>query len=164
MSPNNNFNYKFFFLIIFAAFLFPKSSIASTASTNVSISNNAEGSNNNVNVVNEVNTSVNTGGGGESRTDIRIETNGEVKEYHGTGDEDVTIESGNGNNSVRVTNKSGSQSSATISESKDSSPSSTPKLSPTPTPKDKSEISYIKSLINQIRSEIRKIFSLIFGK
>jgi hypothetical protein len=49
---------------------------------------------------NSTNTSSNT-----SRTDIHMETNGEVKDYHSEGDDDVTINSGNGNNSVSIQNK-----------------------------------------------------------
>lgn len=75
------------------------------ASVNVDISGNAEGSKSKVIVESNVKSSTTTSQNSTNRTDIRIETNGEVKEYHGSG-ESVHIESGDGNNSVSVRNDS----------------------------------------------------------
>jgi len=73
------------------------------ANVNVNISDNKEGSKSNVSVnSNTSGSSSNTNNSGSNTTNIRIETNGEVKEYYGTGDEAINIQSSNGNNSVTV--------------------------------------------------------------
>lgn len=74
-----------------------------SANTSVNVSNN--GSNSQVKINNVINssnsTSTNTS---NTTTDIRIETNGEVKEYHGTGNQNINIESSDGKNSVKINN------------------------------------------------------------
>lgn len=67
------------------------------ASVNVDISNNAAGSSNRVNV-NSTTQNAN------SKTDVRVETNGEVKEFHTQGDEDVNYQSDDGSVKVNVNN------------------------------------------------------------
>lgn len=48
-----------------------------------------------------------------SKTDIRVETNGEVKEFHTQGDEDVNYQSDDGSVKVKVNNDSASSTTAT---------------------------------------------------
>ena len=76
------------------------------AITEVKIEGNGEGSSSHVEVHNEVNssssnTSTTTDG---TRTHIRIETNGKVKEYDSDKPEDVTIQSEDGSAKVHINN------------------------------------------------------------
>ncbi len=73
------------------------------ASTSVNISGNANDSTNQVSVNNTVFSSVNSGIRSNSQTDIRIDTNGQVKEYRGSS-QDINLQSGSGNSSVSVSN------------------------------------------------------------
>jgi hypothetical protein len=114
------FKYSKYLPIIFCFLLLPKSTYANV---NVNISNNSSGSNSQVNIKNEVNSTTNTGSNtSNTKTDIRIETNGEVKEYHSTGNENIKIESGDSKNSVKINNiineESKTQNSPTIIASK----------------------------------------------
>lgn len=45
----------------------------------------------------------------KTKTDIKIESNGEVKEYHSEDDGNVTLESSDGNSKVKINNQTGSQ-------------------------------------------------------
>lgn len=62
------------------------------------------------NSFNSTNTSSNTV---DSYTKVRIETNGEVKEYESTNGDDVNIESSNGNAKVNISNNTGTKPSVT---------------------------------------------------
>jgi hypothetical protein len=133
-----------------------------------------------INIINDINSSTNTGNNSSnSTTDIRIETNGEVKEYHGTGNQNVTLESGN--NSVKVINKTDSNSqSSPESLSNKNTPNVTPTLTPslkstlTPTPTPaintlqnlikKSGTNNLSDFIKYIQAEYFKIFKLLFHK
>jgi hypothetical protein len=79
------------------------------ASVNVQISNNLEGSSNNVNVKS------NTSGNIQNQTDIVINNNGEKKEYHGSGG-NIELKSDDGKSSVTV-NTTGASNNAKSSSS-----------------------------------------------
>lgn len=79
---------------IFTIMLFPS---RADAKVEVNISNNLEGSNNSVQV---------KSGTMQNQTDIVINDNGEKKEYHGSGDGDIELKSGNGKSSVQISNNS----------------------------------------------------------
>lgn len=72
------------------------------ADVNVQISGNGPGAKSEVSIENNINSKTTTTQKSTGKTDIRIETNGEVKEYHSEGNESVYLESGNGNNSVSI--------------------------------------------------------------
>lgn len=87
-------------IVVLLLLISPKSSFASIT---VDVLGNGEGSKSKVTVESNVKSSTTTNQNFKSTTDIRIETNGEVKEYHGN-DESIHIESGDGNNSVSIKN------------------------------------------------------------
>ena len=73
------------------------------ASINVEVSGNGPGSKSEVSVESNIKSSTKNDKS-TNRTDIRIENNGEVEEFHGEGNVNVKLESGNGNNSVSIQN------------------------------------------------------------
>lgn len=73
------------------------------AATSVDISNNEEGSTSRVTI--KSNTS-STNGSTSSKSHVRIETNGQVKEFNTTGDEEVNWTSGDGKSSVKINTQS----------------------------------------------------------
>ena len=78
--------------------------VQANSSSNVSISNNGDGSSNNVIINNDVNTNVDTQNSPSTNTHISIENNGQVKEYNSDKTGDVTIKSNDGNSTVYVNN------------------------------------------------------------
>lgn len=132
------------------------------ASTNIEISGNSEGSTSNVSVSSNTSSSNNSSNTSESKTDIRVETNGEVKEYHGTGNNNVTVESSNGQNKVTVTNQaniSNHSPSPSPSPSHTASTSASPSASPNIESlfKDDSEWNFFEYM-KQKFAELFKIF------
>jgi DNA-binding protein YbaB len=75
------------------------------AATTVSVSNNGGNSSATVNVQNSFNSTSNSTNTTTSNTKVRIETNGEVKEYESSSGEDVHMESEDGTSKVNITNK-----------------------------------------------------------
>lgn len=71
------------------------------ATVSVDVSNNGSGSNNQVNI--NTNTQY-----PNSTTDVRVETNGDVKEFHTQEDEDINYQSDDGSVTVNVNNSSSS--------------------------------------------------------
>ncbi len=71
-------------------------------STSVNISNNAEGSRSQVSVESHVESNSSSEVSSSTKTDIRIESNGEVKEYHSDKPEDISIQSDDGKVQVEV--------------------------------------------------------------
>lgn len=127
---------------------------SASASVNVQVSGNGDGSNSTVSV--ESNTSSPTSKNTyNNSTDIRIETNGEVKEYHGTGDQNITVQSGNGGNSVSVNTKGSSNPSSSPSASSSAQPSPTSSASPTSTAESK-----VQTLMEMIKKEIQSFLNL----
>jgi hypothetical protein len=85
--------------LVFGGLIFVAMPVRATVS--VDVSNNAAGSNNQVNInSNSQNTN--------SKTDVKVETNGEVKEFHTQGDEDVNYQSDDGSVKVNVNNSTSS--------------------------------------------------------
>lgn len=161
MYKHLKFNYK---LILTASLLLCPLPVQ--ANTDVVVSNNGAGSRSEVNIKNEVNTTTSTStNNSDVKTDIRIETNGEVKEYHSTGDDDVTVESSNGNNRVQVTNKTGRNSGSKITPTRTptgtpvATLSATPSVTVTPKPQPQNLESYFENL----RLKIFRFFGFIFG-
>lgn len=96
----------------------------SYANTNVEIKGSGEGSSSHVSVSNSVHSSTSSQSTSQNRTDIRMETNGQVKEYHGNGNEDIQMNSDGGENSVSFTNKTSTPSaSPTATASANATPS-----------------------------------------
>lgn len=91
------------FVYVFAAFLLYIPSCVNAATSNVTVRTEGNSSAS-VSVKNSVTSSSTSTNSLNTKTDIRVETDGEVQEYHSRGNDNVTIESGNGTNSVRVTN------------------------------------------------------------
>jgi hypothetical protein len=79
-------------------------------------------------------------------TDIRIETNGKVKEYHGTGNQNVTISSEDGTNTASVINQVNTNT---------PTPSPNPSQSPSPIPVSSSSTSF--SIENKDQRNILKV-------
>lgn len=67
-----------------------------------------------VNISNNFNTSSTATGNSTSNTKIRIETDGEVKEYESNNGEDVNMESSDGTSKVTIKNSGGSNTSTSI--------------------------------------------------
>jgi hypothetical protein len=90
-------------LLSSAALLLP---VTSFATTSVNISNNDNGSTNRVSIINGQNTS-NSASVNQSQgtTDIKIESNGQVKEYHSSGNQDINVSSNDGKSSVSIQNQ-----------------------------------------------------------
>lgn len=109
-------------LIIITLFLLVPTQVS--ASINVEITGNGPGSTSEVITQNNVNSKTTSIQKSAGKTDIRIETNGEVKEYHGEGNTNVILESGDGNNSVSI------KSNGTMTDLKQniSSPSAVPEI------------------------------------
>ena len=80
-------------VLFLLTFLIPSPAFANT---DIDVSGNGSGSHSSVTVSN-------TASSGSNHTDIKMETNGEVKEYHGDGT-NIHLESGSGQNSVNITN------------------------------------------------------------
>ncbi len=88
--------------LLFSVFLVPQ-----TFANETSVEVNSEGdSSATVNVKNTFNTSSSNSNTVDSHTKVRIETDGEVKEYETFNGEDVNIESNNGNTKVNISNNS----------------------------------------------------------
>ena len=88
-------------LLVFVFFaLIPPNSVL--ANINVEVSGNGEDSESKVIINSNVKSTTTTSQKSTGKTDIRIETNGEVKEYHGEGDVNINLESSGGNNSVSI--------------------------------------------------------------
>ena len=75
------------------------------AATTVNVSNNGGDTSANVNVQNSFNSSTTSTNTTTSHTKVRIETNGEVKEYESNNGGDVHMESSDGSSKVNITNK-----------------------------------------------------------
>lgn len=92
-------------MIKVAIFLFMMLFLPATVSAkvDVNISNNLEGTNNTVDI--NSNTSGGETSGVRNQTDIVINNNGQVKEYHGT-DSRIEINSDDGKSSVNINNNS----------------------------------------------------------
>lgn len=92
-------------LILYTLFMLLFLPSAALAKVEVNISNNLEGSNNSVKINSD------TGGNSykstnstNNETNIIIESNGEKKEYHGSGTGNIELKSSDGKNSVTVNN------------------------------------------------------------
>ena len=110
---------SFEIILILGLILISSKNSFADVNTTVNISNNGANSKNTVNV--ETNTGGNTVLGqstSETKTNIRIETNGQVKTYNSDKPEDVNIESDNGNIKVNIKNN-GSSTLGTSVNSKD---------------------------------------------
>lgn len=70
--------------------------------TNVNISSNGSNSSSRVTVNNNVNTSSNATSTTNSRTDIKIETNGNLQEYHSDKPGSISVQSDNGVSQVKI--------------------------------------------------------------
>lgn len=129
------------------------------ARVNVEISNNGPGSKSSVNVESQINSSTSTKNSINNQTDIKIESNGEVKEYHGS-DENIRLESGNGNNSVSVRSNITNENSY-----KSASPSAS--ISPQPStsaePDKPEEKNPTLSLLDIIKREVESFLNLFFS-
>lgn len=112
------------FLSILLIPLMVSTPVFSSSETDIDINTNGSNSYSNVSVTNNAKT----------QTDIRIETNGEVQEYHSDTGEDVTITSKDGQSVVSVNNSGEDQSqigpSSTLKPSTPPQPSNT--LVPSP--------------------------------
>lgn len=87
------------FLILYILFILLFLPSSASAKVNVEVSNNLDGSSNNVNINSDTSgTSYNTV---NNQTNIRINNNGEIKEYHGNGG-NIDIRSDDGKSSVSV--------------------------------------------------------------
>lgn len=122
-------------ILLFTLLILPKNALAEVK---VEISNNLDGSNNNVHVNSDTSSNNHYSGDVQSQTTIKINNNGEVKEYKGNG-ENVELKSSDGKSSVSVNTNGATnnpvQSSAKVnsktnitvnSNTSDASPSSTP--------------------------------------
>ena len=100
----------------------------------VNVSNNGSGSTSNVQIHNSVNASNTSSSTNNTSTHIRIETNGQVKEYDSSQPGDVNIQSDDGTSQVHVNNIIGPSqtdtgeptSTITLTPSNNNSPSITP--------------------------------------
>lgn len=70
--------------------------------TDINVSNNGSNSSSHVTVNNSVNSSSNSTNTSDSHTDIKIETNGEVKEYHSDDPGSISVQSDNGVAQVKI--------------------------------------------------------------
>lgn len=86
--------FRLLVLVIFAIMTLPSQA---EAKVEVNISNNLGGSNNSVQVKSEAM---------QNQTDIVINDNGEKKEYHGSGEGDIELKSGDGKSTVQINNNS----------------------------------------------------------
>lgn len=77
------------------------------ASTTVEISNNGERNNSNIKINNSVKI-IGDSTNSNSKTRVKITTNGETKEYTTTGNEDINVESSDGTSKVQITNNNDS--------------------------------------------------------
>lgn len=93
---------KFILYLFFMLLLLPQSVFASVT---VDISNNGEGSSNDVSVKSDTASSRETSNNIDNTTDIKINNNGRVKEYHGK-DGNIELTSDDGKSSVSVKNNS----------------------------------------------------------
>lgn len=92
-------------LIFGIIFIFLISSpVEAESTTNIEIKTNGSSAKSSVNVSNNVQSDLNTTQ--ESKTKIRIESNGQVQEYESDKNEKISLESENGNTKVTVSNKS----------------------------------------------------------
>lgn len=95
--------------------IFPQAALASVS---VEISGNGKGSTNTVNVQqSQSGSSVHQSSSSNIKTDIRVESNGEIKEYHSQSGGDIHVESSDGHSQVDVKNEttpSVSQSSSSV--------------------------------------------------
>lgn len=82
------------------------STTPSFASTSVKIEGNEGNASAKVSIQNNFNSTGTSTNTVDTHTKVRIETNGEVKEYESTDGKDVTIESSDGSSKVNITNKS----------------------------------------------------------
>lgn len=89
----------------------------------IDISNNGEGSNNSVSVNSSSSFSSSSQSSSNTQTDIRIESNGEVKEYHSNKPENIDIQSTDGKSKVTITNQTNSSTSPSPSPSETATPS-----------------------------------------
>ena len=89
------------FIPLSLLFILAQDSFANQTSIKVDSKGNASAT---VNVQNSFNSTNQNTNQVESNTKIRIETDGEVKEYESSGNEDIHIESSNGNSSVIIKN------------------------------------------------------------
>lgn len=136
------------------------------AEVKVEISNNTGGSNNNV----RVNSSNNV----QSQTNIKINNNGEVKEYHGS-DEKVEMKTSDGKSSVTVNTTGASNNSTNSSTSVNSktnitvnsktddssvSASSSPEATVAGVVKESKEIKEESNFWNYLRKELESLFKL----
>ncbi len=154
------------FTLLLLILVLPKQTFAEIK---VDISNNMEGSSNNVTVNSSNGSNKQNSNSGNTQTNIRINNNGEIKEYKGN-DGKVEIKSEDGKSSVSV-NTTGVSNNSTQTQSnvstktnvvvnsdtnEEASPSSSPTLS-SPLP----EAESIKpGLLEFIKREIKQIFEL----
>lgn len=158
---------KFSALMLFSLLLLFINPREVFGSVDVTISGNGESSSSRVSIKNNVSNSTKGEDSSDSSVDIRIETDGEVKEFHGKGNQDIKLESGNGKNSVSIfNNSSGSQTSSSNSFSSNTSVSTKvnkEESSSSPTPnssKSTQKKEEDNSLFDFIKREIELIFSL----
>lgn len=89
------------FFLPFALLLFSSQTFANETSIKVNSEGNATAT---VNVQNSFNSTNSNSNQVEANTKIRIETDGKVKEYESNGNENIHIQSSNGNSSVIIKN------------------------------------------------------------
>lgn len=104
---------KFILYLFFILLLLPQSIFAAVT---VDISNNDEGSRNDVSVKSDTTSNRETSNSIDNTTDIIIKSNGQVKEYHGK-DGNIELKSDDGKSSVSVKNNSASKNSVSSSSS-----------------------------------------------
>lgn len=153
------------FTLLFLILVLPKQVYAEIK---VDISNNMDDSSNNVTINSDNGSNNKNSNSGSNQTNIRINNNGEIKEYKGN-DDKVEIRSEDGKSSVSV-NTTGVSNNSTRTESNvstktnvvvnsdtnEASPSSSPTIS-SPLPKAES----VKpGLLEFIKREIKQIFEL----
>lgn len=104
----------FFFILLPVLVIFPQIAFADI---DVQISGNGPGSKSEVSIESNVKSSTTNSQNSTGKVDIRIETNGEVKEYHGEGNTSIHIESSSGNNSVSIINNASGSGQQSASDS-----------------------------------------------
>lgn len=136
------------FLLLFLLLILPNTI---NAKVNVQISGNGEGASSNVQISSSTSTSNESSNDSSNSTDIRIETNGEVKEYHGTGDQNIVLQSENGKNTVSVTVNSSSAPSSLPGASSPVQPAASSSASPSPSPSADNKSGLIGFLKNELK-------------
>lgn len=106
---------KFILYLFFMLLLLPTTALAN--SVNISVTGNEDGSSNSVKYNSNTSTNYQSSGTSKNETHIKINDNGEVKEYHGSG-EDVHLQSSSGKTTVKVDNNSVTNNPSPASSSK----------------------------------------------